>query len=40
MSVKAKYKTKVKNIIKLEAFYNKINKSENSVTLQLSIHYV
>jgi len=26
MSVKAKYKTKVKNIIKLEAFYNKINK--------------
>ena len=26
MSVKAKYKTKIKNIIKLEAFYNKINK--------------
>jgi len=26
MSVKAKYKTKLKNIIKLEAFYNKINK--------------
>jgi hypothetical protein len=26
MSVRAKYKTKVKNIIKLEAFYNKINK--------------
>ena len=26
MRVRAKYKTKVKNIIKLEAFYNKINK--------------
>ena len=26
MSVRAKYKTKIKNIIKLEAFYNKVNK--------------
>jgi hypothetical protein len=30
MSVRAKYKTKVKNIIKLEAFYNKINKQINN----------